>query len=87
MQLQLINNKYYVIYSIRCELLKEEGANMYEKDEEGRDFSYSRGYKPQSAISPNSVFPVVNQTVMCETGFIFDQQSRACIGKRESIKN
>ncbi|XP_076668059.1 uncharacterized protein LOC143368830 isoform X1 [Andrena cerasifolii] len=73
------------IGSYRCELLKEEGVDMYEKDEEGRNFSYSRGYKPQSAISPNSVFPVANQTVICETGFIFDQRSLACIDVNECI--
>lgn len=49
-----------------------EGVNMDERNESNHDYSYSIGYKPQTAI--------------CESGFIFDQQSEDCIGKNNTTK-
>ncbi|XP_076236207.1 uncharacterized protein LOC143180395 [Calliopsis andreniformis] len=66
------------IGSFRCESLNEESLNGDEKNRESRDYSYSREYNSQTAVPPDSVSPVLNQTI-CEAGFIFDQRSSECI--------
>ncbi|XP_076276277.1 uncharacterized protein LOC143207096 [Lasioglossum baleicum] len=66
------------IGSYRCESLDDEDASS-DQNVEDTNFSYSRQYEHQIGAPRKSILPVVNRTVDCQSGFIFDPHSLDCI--------
>ncbi|XP_076756473.1 uncharacterized protein LOC143426737 [Xylocopa sonorina] len=72
------------IGSYRCEeiLTTKENANFNKKHENSYTYSYNSGYMSQAPISSKTTgYPktTVNQTVVCDVGFVFDRRSLRCI--------
>lgn len=64
----------YLFYFIRCEV-RQENANLTGKQENTQTYSYHTTHRSETSISP-----IVNQSMICEEGFVFDHQSSDCIG-------
>ncbi|XP_017758004.1 PREDICTED: fibrillin-3-like [Eufriesea mexicana] len=61
------------IGSYRCEV-KQENANITGKQENTQTYSYRTTHRYETSMSP-----IVNQSMICEEGFIFDHRSSDCI--------
>lgn len=91
-----INDRYIFIifHLIRCEPLNHEVTNLNGKDKDHHSYLYEHNghkshiqrYDVTGHKSQISVSPALNQTMICNEGFIFDQHTLNCIGTK-SLKS